>query len=410
MLRVFIYQFFIFFFVVVCSCVASQLLEKSGNIAKIQGQAKSKSKALETAKREAKNIFSEYKIKDENCKKERDPYSEAIFWTCNLEIVDAQGNVEEEAKLVKPREAPQPKSKKSNCKCLKSVKRLEETTKLSKKQGLSISKAYRKNSNLFISPQTIIEALNCTCARSALSKDLVVNMPSKEVPLNKKAEHILILAPGEVPKNCKKILALSYNFTKPIKFRTAINSYSNLAADLKGNAVVIYQFHKRKGTKARIFRCPQTAQTDEKIFADTSFKEFSNYVFDPQTGLSWQYCSYGQTLNEGKCIGEPRRLSLTEAKNYCASLYTIRQKKWRLPEAEELLSLVRKQKIKEGAKINQKVFSSTPAEVYWSYTHYWDKRGQMTVDFESGNMIAYSKKLRGYVRCVIDLIPYNRLN
>jgi hypothetical protein len=56
-------------------------------------------------------------------------------------------------------------------------------------------------------------------------------------------------------------------------------------------------------------------------------------VFDKETKLTWQRCSFGQKWQDGSgCVGAPREISWTEAKKMDGA--------WRLPTKEELSSLV----------------------------------------------------------------------
>jgi hypothetical protein len=63
-------------------------------------------------------------------------------------------------------------------------------------------------------------------------------------------------------------------------------------------------------------------------------------VTDKQTGLIWMRCALGQTWSENGCKGLPQTYSWRSAVATAESTTFAGQSDWRLPEQEELQSLV----------------------------------------------------------------------
>ena len=181
----------------------------------------------------------------------------------------------------------------------------------------------------------------------------------------------------------------------------------NLAAQINADAVVISSYERNKGVSGKILQC-DPEKIKEITFADLKLKRFEDYIFDPKTGLSWQRCSQGQSPVGVSCQGRVQESFFSTAKKHCSSLSPISNRQWRLPEIDELSTLVSARK-RGRAWIDPDFFPATPPEVYWSNTPYWNKAAVMGLDFESGKQIAYDKNKEGHVRCVIDLIPDKKL-
>ena len=63
-------------------------------------------------------------------------------------------------------------------------------------------------------------------------------------------------------------------------------------------------------------------------------------TYDMQSGLLWSACRYGQRWSDGSCLGTSERLTLTEALLVADDLVMAGYSGWRLPNINELQSLV----------------------------------------------------------------------
>ncbi|MBI5141644.1 MAG: DUF1566 domain-containing protein [Nitrospirae bacterium] len=111
-------------------------------------------------------------------------------------------------------------------------------------------------------------------------------------------------------------------------------------------------------------------------------------VTDKQTKLMWQQRDDGKERN------------WEDAKSYCNKLVLAGRSDWRLPEIDELKSL-----IKEGVTltIDSEYFPDTKSSSYWSstsYTQLFFSLAAWYVDFGNGNVHYYGKLFNDYVRCV----------
>ena len=282
----------------------------------------------------------------------------------------------------------------ADCPCSKKRQKLLDIIELAKESDASPTKMYRLDPKKFtISEEWIAEALRCDCT-----------IKKKGAPVSKAARNIPVLTPAEVNKDCKVLLELEYQLIKELDFQAGVTLLRNFAAQMGADAVAITEYNKKRSVHGQMLQCNAP---NARTFGDMDFKVFNDYIFDPRTGLSWQRCSLGQETRPDKCEGQARATDINAAKNYCASLTPIANRRWRLPENEELFSLVSNKNARESKKanINARYFPNTPPEVYWSNTPYWSDKAMSNVDFESGDQIAYDRQKSGYTRCVIDLIP-----
>jgi len=106
-------------------------------------------------------------------------------------------------------------------------------------------------------------------------------------------------------------------------------------------------------------------------------------VTDPRTGLTWMRCSLGQHWQAGACEGEAQEFSWDEARAVAQGFRYGGRDDWRLPDIDELRSLVlcsqgmegegRRARCRSGSTwptIDTRVFPDTPDGYYWSVTPY----------------------------------------
>ena len=132
-------------------------------------------------------------------------------------------------------------------------------------------------------------------------------------------------------------------------------------------------------------------------------------VTDSATGLLWQRCSAGQGTTLGNCsTGSALLYTWSNAITYCEGLTLGGRSDWRLPNLNELVSIIDYTK-STSPTINSTAFPNTQSPLYWSSSTYakgtnagWVVAfGNDSVGFNSGGGVyAYNKTDQKYVRCV----------
>jgi len=122
---------------------------------------------------------------------------------------------------------------------------------------------------------------------------------------------------------------------------------------------------------------------------------------DSATGLIWQKCSAGQGTTLGNCsTGTIVAYNWLNAIAYCEDLNLGGRTDWRLPNVNELRSLVDFTKISPPT-IDSTIFPNFQSSYYWSSSTY----GQSTssawyIFFYSGAISYYVKTNNYYVICI----------
>ncbi|WP_061223499.1 DUF1566 domain-containing protein [Leptospira weilii] len=122
-------------------------------------------------------------------------------------------------------------------------------------------------------------------------------------------------------------------------------------------------------------------------------------VRDQNTGLLWSQCSEGQA-GVG-CIGASLDLDWFAALNACNVLNLAGRTNWRLPNANELLSIVDFNN--NNPAINAGFFSNTPNSAYWASTTYENNTNfAVGISFSDGALSPslFDKNQTLKVRCV----------
>jgi len=124
-------------------------------------------------------------------------------------------------------------------------------------------------------------------------------------------------------------------------------------------------------------------------------------ITDTTTGLMWQKCSMGQTYNSATngCDGSAITYIWKQALAECESLELVGYSDWRLPNRNELRSIVDYSKF--GPSTDTNFSNGILSYAYWSATtHAYYPDDAWGVNFGYGNDYWGSKSVSDYVRCV----------
>lgn len=105
----------------------------------------------------------------------------------------------------------------------------------------------------------------------------------------------------------------------------------------------------------KIYDLKCDSEQKEHLKPSGQFKINGDEVFDTATELTWKRCYVGQSLSEGKCIGEPVDLEFTQNKFINNENSVVSDdNRWRVPTINELKSIVDYVCLKPG--LNKEVF------------------------------------------------------
>jgi hypothetical protein len=124
-------------------------------------------------------------------------------------------------------------------------------------------------------------------------------------------------------------------------------------------------------------------------------------VTDSGKGLIWQKCTAGQETTLGNCsTGSAVAYTWSSAITYCEGLTLGGRTDWRLPNINELRSIVDYAKT-SAPTIDSIAFPNTWSFAYWSSSTYAQNTIlAWSVYFVNGNVDSYNKTYNYYVRCV----------
>lgn len=127
-------------------------------------------------------------------------------------------------------------------------------------------------------------------------------------------------------------------------------------------------------------------------------------VTDNKTGLMWQKRDDNKQYNWYQASGTYHAEYNPTSQNVCASLNLGGYSDWRLPEKDELVSILNRSISSHGPKINVTDFPNTKSSGYWTSTTVADKpEGAWVVLFGDGLVSEWGKYFTNggmYVRCV----------
>ena len=142
-------------------------------------------------------------------------------------------------------------------------------------------------------------------------------------------------------------------------------------------------------TEESYVRCVRGEQ-----LVDSNFSRHDTYqiVTDTATNLVWQDDNATETTQK----------TWIDAISYCEDLNIGVYSDWRLPNKNELLSIVDRSSVDSAIDT---AFNHSVSDYYWSSTTTVDsKTWAWLVNFDRGDLYSYNKSNGGYVRCVRDNI------
>ncbi|EGQ7967776.1 DUF1566 domain-containing protein [Vibrio cholerae] len=137
-----------------------------------------------------------------------------------------------------------------------------------------------------------------------------------------------------------------------------INYYGSLAIAL--SALLLAANAQASRLCAGIENTAITATTPSADFTDNG----DGTVTHHKTGLIWQRCSLGQSWDGTDCIGNATEFTWADALAAGAQNSLAGFSDWRLPNKNELASIVEFRCI--APAINNQIFPATPLDWYWS--------------------------------------------
>lgn len=122
-------------------------------------------------------------------------------------------------------------------------------------------------------------------------------------------------------------------------------------------------------------------------------------AIDKKTGLTWMRCALGQAWNGSSCTGSPQMYSWQTALQTANSKVFAGQSDWRLPNKQELQSLVENRCY--DPTINLTIFPNTISSQTWSSSLYIGQNSYAwLVNFSNGHSSNDSKSNVYLVRLV----------
>lgn len=131
-----------------------------------------------------------------------------------------------------------------------------------------------------------------------------------------------------------------------------------------------------------------------------AFFDFGNgTVLHRPTQLVWMRCAIGQDWTGSGCSGEPELVEWADALNAAAQFEIAGQSDWRVPNRNELGSIIETRC--HGPAINGAIFPGSPSAVFWTSSPSTAEPDQVwTVQFDQGELLARPATDSGALRLV----------
>lgn len=130
------------------------------------------------------------------------------------------------------------------------------------------------------------------------------------------------------------------------------------------------------------------------------FFDFNNgLVLHRPTQLIWMRCAIGQDWSGGGCTGEPELMNWAAALNAATDAGLDGHSDWRLPNRNELNSIVETRC--DGPAINAAIFPGSPASGFWTSSPSTAEPNEVwTVSFNQGALLTQPATDIGALRLV----------
>lgn len=139
-----------------------------------------------------------------------------------------------------------------------------------------------------------------------------------------------------------------------------------------------------------------TANTPSTDFSDNGDGTVTHHT----TGLIWQRCSLGQSWDGTDCSGDATNFAWEQALAAAAQHALAGFSDWRLPNKNELTSIVEYRCYQPA--INSQQFPNTPSSEYWSSSPdaYYGSSYAWVVGFDNGYVGSHNENRYNRVRLV----------
>jgi hypothetical protein len=126
---------------------------------------------------------------------------------------------------------------------------------------------------------------------------------------------------------------------------------------------------------------------------------------DNVTGLMWKTCGQGQELTAATCDGTVTGMTWQEGNASCEALNSLNSgsgyagiNDWRMPTISELRTLVNYGE--SDPAIDTPYFPNTTSNWHWSSSEHRNAGNAFAINFDSGNVLWWTKNDPIFVRCV----------
>jgi len=115
-------------------------------------------------------------------------------------------------------------------------------------------------------------------------------------------------------------------------------------------------------------------------------------ITDQETGYTWFRCSAGQVWSDGRCKGRAILRNFDDAQAWAAQAQVANLSNWRIPEIDEMSSIIEKDCRSPAVDIN--AFPGIEPESYWSNKdNFWSSSMAWSLFFFKGDYYSQQGKV-----------------